>query len=121
MAGTNGILGTLGAALSGDVLGAIGSAANGIGNAYAAMIPKSKSTGIGGSYAQFLEAPRLDAQFFTCVDDDINQNGRPLCKIKKPNTIPGYMKIQDGDVPIDGTAAEAKSIREYLEGGFYYE
>lgn len=112
-----GSLGAIGNALKGDFMGAI----NGIGNAYTSMIPKSKSTGQGGSYAQFLEAPRLDAQFFTCVDDDITQNGRPLCKMITPASLGGYMLIQDGDVATNGTAAENKAIKNYLETGFYYQ
>ena len=63
----------------------------------------------------------MDFQFFEIVDDDPDQNGRPLCKMKTLGNLGGYMLIQDGDVPTNGTAAEDRQIRSYLEGGFYYE
>lgn len=118
---TNGVLGTIGSALTGNVAGAIGSAANGIADATRAMVPRSSSMGSGGSYAQFYPQSELESQFFPIVDDDNAQNGRPLCQIRKPSALGGYMLIQDGDVAIAGTATEAAEIRNYLESGFYFE
>ena len=111
----------VGSVLSGNIAGAVGGGISAIGNAYQSMIPKSSSTGGVGSYAQFLQAPRLDVQFFEIVDDDIAQNGRPLCQMITPATLGDYMLIQDGDVPIPGTATEARQVKAYLEGGFYFE
>ena len=96
-------------------------AVSGIFNAYTAMVPRANTTGSGGSYAQLLENARLDFQFFEIVDDDITQNGRPLCQKRTPASLGGYMLIQDGDVATDGTASENEMIRSYLQGGFYYE
>ena len=90
-------------------------------DAATSLIPRVNSIGSGGAYAHFMDPPRLDVQFFEVVDDDITQNGRPLCQLKTPASLGGYMKIQDGDVAIPGTAIEGKTIRDYLEGGFYYE
>lgn len=117
----NGISGTITGALSGNVAGAISSATSGIGNAISSLAPRSQTIGTGGSYAQITESPRLDAQFFEIVDDDINKNGRPCCKIIKPKNNSGYLLIQDGDVAINGTAEESAKIKSYLEGGFYWE
>lgn len=116
--------GAVASGLTGNVAGAVSGgigAASGIGNAAMSLIPRANTVGSGGSYAQLLENPRLDFQFFECVDDDITQNGRPLCQIKRINTMSGYMLIQDGDVATTGTAEENRSIRAFLEGGFYYE
>ena len=116
--------GAVASGLTGNVAGAVSGgigAASGIGNAAMSLIPRANTMGSGGSYAQLLENPRLDFQFFECVDDDIAQNGRPLCQVKRIDTLSGYMLIQDGDVPTTGTAEENRSIRSYLEGGFYYE
>lgn len=121
MSAATGTANVIGSALTGNIGGAIGSGISAIGNAYQSMIPKSNSIGAGGSYAQFYERPRLDAQFFEVVDDDINHNGRPLCQMRTPASLGGYMLVQDGDIPIPGTAQEARQVRAYLEGGFYYE
>lgn len=111
----------VGSFLSMNYASMVGAGISAIGNAYTSLIPRSSSMGSGGSYAQLTQRPRLDAQFFIIVDDDIAHNGRPLCQIVQPANLGGYMLIQDGDVAIDGTSSEARSIRSYLEGGFYYE
>ena len=131
MGAINGILGTAGSiagavgnAMSGNIAGAVAGGVNavsGIGNAATSLVPRSQSTGQGGSYAQLYEAPRLDFQFFEIVEDDPDHNGRPLCQKKTISSVAGYMLIQDGDIPTIGTAEENRSIRSYLESGFYYE
>lgn len=122
-AGAN-IANAIGSGVTGNVAGAFAggfSAAGAIGNAVASLIPRAQSIGSGGSFAQLYEKPRTEFQFFIAVDDDLSHNGRPLCKMKKPSAIPGYMIIQDGDVPTTATATENRKIRNYLESGFYFE
>ncbi len=121
MGATNGIAGAIGSALSGNISGAIMSATNGIESATRAMMPRSSSIGSGGSYGQFYSVSELESQFFPIVDDDNTQNGRPLCKIRQPANLGGYMLIQDADIPINGSAEESRKLRAYLENGFYYE
>ena len=106
--------------IGGGVSGIIGATA-GIGNAAASMVPRSNTVGSGGAFAQLYENPRLDFQFFEIVDDDPTHNGRPLCKVRTPATLGGYMIIQDGDVSTTGTLEENREIKRYLETGFYYE
>ena len=86
-----------------------------------ALMPRAQSIGGGGSFAQLFTNTRLEYQWFRPVDDDNSHNGRPLCQVKTPASLGGYMLIQDGDVAIDGTAAEADEIRTLLQSGFYYE
>lgn len=114
----------VGGIMTGNVAGGVGSIIGGvgaIGNAAASLIPRSQSIGSGGTYATLYETPRLDFQFFELVDDDIDHNGRPCCKMVTPSSNSGYYLIQDGDVGISGTQAEAEEVRRYLESGFYYE
>ena len=92
-----------------------------IGNASDAKNANVSTIGSTGSFVSLRGTNKLDHQFFRPVDDDITHNGRPLCQMKKLNTLSGYMKIQDGDVTIAGTSTEDSKIRNYLEGGFYYE
>lgn len=122
MNGINTVGNVVGSAMSGNVAGAIfGGISGAIGSAVMAKYPAAQSIGSGGSYAQLTGVWQIAAQFFTIADDDIQKNGRPLCRVIKPANLGGYMLIQDGDVPIAGTHEEAQEIKRYLEGGFYYE
>lgn len=111
--------GALAASRGMAVMQGAGGAGNAIGNAITALTPRSQTIGSGGSYGQLYQEAGLYAQFFDIVDDDLAKNGRPLCKIVYPSS--GYYKIQDGDVPIEGTALEAAGLKAYLESGFYME
>lgn len=110
-------------ALSGPagIAGGIGAGVGAIGDAIKALTPRAQSVGSGGSYAQLRYSWRLDAQFFRPVDEDNAHNGRPLCEMRKPASLGGYMIIRDGDVAITGTSAEDSRVRDYLQTGFYYE
>lgn len=124
MSAASSIASGIGGIMTGNVAGGVGSIIGGvgaIGNAAASLVPRSQSIGSGGTYATLYETPRLDFQFFELVDDDIDHNGRPCCKMVTPSNNAGYYLIQDGDVGISGTQAEAEEIRRYLESGFYYE
>lgn len=116
-------LGAVGGMISGftgNVSGFIG-AASGLGNAVESIMPRAQTIGTTGSFVSNRGDFRLDAQFFRPVDDDNTHNGRPLCQMKTISTLSGYILIQDGDVPTNGTSAEDAAIRNYLETGFYYE
>lgn len=110
-----------GGASAAMALGGVSGAASNIGNAVKALSPRSQSVGSGGSYAQLVTVPRVESQFFEAVQDDNAHNGRPYCQIATPSSLGGYMLVQDGDVPINGTGEEAARVRMYLESGFYYE
>lgn len=121
--------------VSSDYLGAATSAVNGliqglttgfgltsmIGNAVNALTPREQSVGQGGAFTQLTGHFALYHQFFTIVNDDNTHFGRPYCQVTTPANLGGYMLIQDADVAIPGTKAEADEIRSLLEGGFYYE
>lgn len=65
--------------------------------------------------------PKLFAIHYNVADDDNAQNGRPLCKVRTPASLGGYMMIQDADISAPATKQELEEIRGYMEGGFYYE
>lgn len=118
----SGVTSAITGALTGNAASAVTGAINGIGNAVQALAPRQQSVGSGGGFTHLASVPwQLDHQFFTPVNDDISQNGRPYCQMATPSSLGGYMLIQEGDVPIPGTKAEADEIRMLLEGGFYYE
>ena len=120
--GVAGVAGGIASGGAAGITGAVGSGIASIGNAVQAMIPRANSIGSNGSFTQLTERyPEIDFQFFRPVDDDLTQNGRPLCEKRVVNTLSGYMLIQDGDVSISGSQQERERIKEYLETGFYYE
>jgi len=59
--------------------------------------------------------------FLDITDEDLSSRGRPLCQAKKLNTLSGYILCSDADPEIACTDTEAAAIRNYLNGGFYYE
>lgn len=118
--GFNGIVGTISSALNGNIAGAISSAGNGIANGVRAMQPRSSSVNGNGSFAHLKNRPRLYHQFMIPVDEDNAHCGRPLCQIRRVDTLPGYLLIKDAEIDIDGYSGEAETVRAYLEGGFFY-
>lgn len=121
----SGLAGAVGGAVTGAAFSGVGGAllgaASGIGNAINSLMPRASTIGTSGGFASGMGTFRLDHQFFRPIPDDNTHNGRPLCQVKTISTLSGYMIIQDGDVTINGTAAEDAKIRNYLESGFYYE
>lgn len=107
-------------ALMGNI-GGLFSAAGSIGNAVESLMPRAQTIGSTGSFVANRGDFRLDYQFMRPVDDDNTHNGRPLCDMRQISTLSGYILVQDGDVAIAGTSAEDATVRNYLEGGFYYE
>ena len=80
------------------------------------------SSNIGAGAAGIMgEYGWLDTICYEITDSDNTQNGRPLCKIKKPSTLTGYMIVSDGYVEIAGPLPEQQEIKRFLETGFFYE
>lgn len=92
-----------------------------VADATKAMAPKLTSMGSNGSFSHLRGKPSLHTQFFTPVNDDPDHNGRPLCRIRRLSSLPGFQMVQDGDIQAPATGPELQSIRQYLEGGYYYE
>ena len=73
--------------------------------------------GMGGNSG----TPFIYGIHYDIADDDNTHNGRPLCKVRTPASLGGYMMIQDADISAPATKQELEEIRGYMEGGFYYE
>ena len=105
----------------GEFFGA-GQEITGIGSGLKAQGMKQYSIGSQSSYLKvFNSTPYLDSVFYEIVDDDLAQNGRPLCKIRKPKNLGGYMLVQDADVQLIATSEEIASVKSFMQGGFHYE
>lgn len=119
--GVNTIGDVISNAVKGDIGHLISGPISGIMDAQKLATPRNQSIGSSGGHISLNGIPTLYIQYMEPVDDDLQHNGRPLCQMRTPASLGGYMLIQDGDVPIHGTAEEAAEVRSYLEGGFYYE
>lgn len=92
-----------------------------IGNAANASRTRTSSTGSSGNFTDLNGYLIVTGQFYTIASEDLADVGRPLCAIRKPSAIPGYIVCRHGDVPLSGTAGEQAQVRTFLEGGFFYE
>lgn len=86
----------------------------------AAKLPIQVIGGNGGFMSGYFPI-RLIATFATIADDNTTEWGRPLCRVKTLNTIPGYIQCADADFELSCTAEERNAIANYLTGGFFYE
>lgn len=129
----NTVVGTVGNALEGAIKGgtvagpggAIGGAIiggiAGIGNSIAAGMPQMQTNGANGSFINMALSTVLISQFFIPVDEDIHHKGRPLCEVRRINTLSGYVLCSEGDIDINGFDNERKAIAQFLTTGFFWE
>lgn len=118
-----GLLGAIGSALTGNIVGAISGGLSAIGNAADIMRPVSSSIGSNGSFAGMYAKPALYHTFFEAVPDDNANIGRPLCQMKTVSTLSSgsFFIAREGDVSISGTSGEQAELKAFLEGGIFYE
>lgn len=79
------------------------------------------SKGSNGSRGMTTLTPAILATFSYVTDEDNQHRGRPLCKLTQISDLSGYIQVADGDILAPATASELRSIKAYLEGGFFYE
>lgn len=63
----------------------------------------------------------LFANYYEPVMFDVADNGKPLCQNRKISDCTGYVKLENGAIDFSATEPEKLIVKEYLEGGFYYE
>lgn len=120
MGSANGAVNTITSAISGDVGGMLFNGLGAIGNAANATQPISSSLGSNGTMA-FHNAFGILADFLDVADDNIVENGRPLCAVRTVSTLSGYMICENADLDTGASPAEKETILSNLNGGFYYE
>ena len=99
----------------------IGGFFDSIGDAVKSAIPALSTSSKNGSFSAYRFPPVLVTEFYSVVDDDVVHRGRPLMQDVVLNTIPGYILCSDAELECSCTANELQSIKNYLNGGFYYE
>ena len=119
-AASGGLMGAFagpGGVIAGGVIGALGA----VGSALTSFIPALQSTGINGGLSGLAMDITITHYFSILVDEDLENHGRPLCKLRILGTLPGYQLIQEGDVVMDGTDTERAAVKALLEGGYFFE
>lgn len=111
------VLGTIGSIVTGDFF----KGAGGIKSTIEAALPQLETRGSNGTALDFWHPPYLQAASTTLVEDDLANTGRPLCRVKKINSIPGYILCYEPDISLPCTSEENKMIKAYMEEGFFYE
>lgn len=116
---------------AGSVAGAIGSLfrldfASLFGNVSSAIQSTNPSVSAKGTAGSFLSyktvEPALFCQFTDLVDEDINKNGRPLCKSVQLSTLSGYVQTANASISANGAIqAENEMIENTMNNGIYIE
>ena len=85
--------------------------------------PTVSGKGSSGCYMQFHDPNNLYliARFNEIVDENNDELGRPLCKVKQINTLSGFILCSGADVLITGTQEESIKVNQYMNTGFFYE
>lgn len=108
-------------ALSGNTLGAVGATASAIGNMAESYIPKANTIGNTPSVAALRGLERVQYEWRFPTEEDLVDRGRPLCKVKRLDTLPGYQLVGDIHVEIPCTEQEKETITATVTGGYYFE
>lgn len=123
------VSGTIGGAvsgfLSGGIAGAAGglisSALSGIYNTLGTAMPQVETGGQNGSFLAVNNATYCLEQFYQIVDEDIHHKGRPLCELRRLDTLTGFIMCAEGEIDISCFDDERKEIVHYLTSGFFME
>ncbi len=110
-------VGGIASAVAGNAIGAVA----GIGNAVNSVMGKVNTIGVNGSASQLDTPPQLTATFIKIVDENNEDRGRPLCQVRRIDTLPGYQIHADPEMSLPCTQSEMATISGYLTGGFLYE
>ena len=115
------VSGFISGGVGGAVMGAISSSANGIYNTIQSAMPQVETSGSNGSFLAPSTHTALLEHYYQIVDEDITHKGRPLCEVKRLDTLSGFILCAEGDLDINGFDNERKLINKYLTSGFFWE
>lgn len=123
LAASEAIAGTVGLAMGnpGGASGVVGGAASAIGEIVKGNIPHLSTMGGTGSLAGMDGYPKLYVTHWYLADDDLAGRGRPLCKTRQINAIPGYIQCDGEEIKLACTSEELELIKGFCNSGFFYE
>lgn len=73
-----------------------------------------------GSSASYKGVCYLEGSYKLYVDDDNDENGRPLCEVKQISNIPGFVQCCPDKLAIPATQPELNELRNGMKEGFVY-
>ena len=104
-----------------NVGGAISTLATGIYNTIQAQMPQLETDGSNGSFLSANINTKMVTIFYKIVDEDIEHRGRPLCELRRIDTLSGFILCAEGDLDLDVYDEERKQIKSFLTSGFFWE
>lgn len=75
--------------------------------------------GVGSGYDS--QNITLSGRFLPIAAEDLEHTGRPLMQQRLISSMKGFVIVKDADIEIPCTDRELKTIKAYLENGFYVE
>ena len=112
------------AAYEGNIPGAVMGSVASLGSAASVLSPHITDLSAASGYLGLVGAGfcTVFSIFRDITDDDNTEHGRPLCKNGQISNYSGFLQVLNGDIETSAaTETELDMIRNYLEGGFYYE
>lgn len=114
-----------------DFIGALGNSVNNLatgnwGNLVKDWVninvnPKTETIGSQASKIMYIKPVFLYCEFTEIEPIDRSILGYPCCKTYRLGDLSGFVQCQTGDVEIAGSTESRSEIKNYLEGGFFYE
>ena len=92
-----------------------------VGSSINPSTPTVSTSGSNGSFLSVTNDSRLIVEHALLVDEDKNNQGRPLMDVRTISNIPGYIKAINPPVSLPVTEQETEWIKNTMESGFYYE
>lgn len=105
----------------GAITGAIAGGASGIYNTLLSVMPQVETSGTNGSFLAPSNRTAMLEHFFQIVDEDIAHRGRPLCELRRLDTLTGFIMCAEGEIDISCFDDEREAIRQFLTTGFFWE
>lgn len=110
------------ASLVGNVPGTITGTASAISSALQFMQPPVSVKGTNtGTPTIWQDNFWLRSEFRYIADENLAHKGRPLCQEKEIKTLEGFVLCSDAELDLPITEGELQEIKNYMEGGFFYE
>ena len=114
-------VGAIAGAIAMPTAGSIAGALSAVGSAAGSLAPAAQSSGAQGSLAGIFREKVLWIRRRTPADQDVTEQGRPLCQVKTISSLSGFIQCADGDLSTAARPAEYTQIKNFLTGGFFYE
>lgn len=115
------VSGAVGGGAVGGIAGAISGLASGIYNTLQSAMPQVETSGTNGSFLAPSNRTAMLEHFYQIVDEDIEHRGRPLCELRRLDTLDGFILCADGELDISCFDNERKAIQQFLTTGFFWE